>query len=308
MIDSPWQSIWLKQHGTEKIASELAKAKVTPGALQVAEDGDVIIITPYAQDVPVFYIPITENELGGRKLFNPGAIFVDGRSFMKKSTQIKGETVTNNQTTQEFTLRAAKLIHYWFNAPTARLDLMRTSDLPATAFTGWISSEISSKLGLDADTLRTLQIITATFYAHLYHAESEVMSERGQDKVIRLVSRWTRHPLDKIDIVKDLAYMRGMTEYVDEVKRIFSSNTRIAMISTGLLISSLNRGWFGAGANELMTVAIEYPPVWLALVEAASNSKVYKKTGLGRVVERYSRATMAADFSKSLDILLLQGI
>ncbi|MNY73681.1 hypothetical protein D3C86_2125300 [compost metagenome] len=66
---------------------------------------------------------------------------------------------------------------------------------------------------------------------------------------------------------------------------------------------ALGRSWFGYGAQEISAVAMEYPPVFLALVEAACNAKTWRKTYLGKVVERFSAGRAGTEFSKSMEVL-----
>lgn len=303
MINSPWNSTNLKQHDVNKIVSELAFAASSGRGLKTESD-NVLMVTPYAAEVPTFISPITKHELGDRKLGSSAAVVIDARSFTRKDNQLPNEIVINNQTQYEFSLRLAELTAYWVNNENSRIDLMRTGDLPASVFISWISQAISYKLGLDEETSRKLQIITGVYYAHLYHG-SEVTSDREKEKIGMLVNRWTRHPIDIVlSVVADVEYMNDIHDYVKEVKKAFSSNTRISQVNVGLLFTALGNSWFGFGAVELVAVSMEYPPIFLAIVEAALNSKVWKKTAISRVTERFDRGNVGKDFTRKLSGLV----
>lgn len=303
MINSPWNSSVLKQHSTATLVNEVIQAKLSGRGLH-DEDG-ILVVTPYADKIPTFFQPLTASEFGDATY--PG-IVIDGRSFTKKHPTLPGEIIINNTTQFGITLRIAKLTRFWQDNPESRLDLMRTGDLPAQVFIAWMSFASSSKLGLDEETSRVLQIITAIYYAHLYHDTEEATSARGQEKVVRLVNRWTRHPVDLIQsTVADVGYLDNLFDYVAAIKQTFAHNTRISLINVGLLNSALNRSWFGLGSEETVSVAMEYPPIFLALVEAALNSRAWKNTRLSQTTERFARGTAGSDFSRSLAMLVGQN-
>lgn len=303
MINSPWNSSVLKQHPTATLVNEIVQVQISGRGIHT-EDG-VQIITPYAEKVPPFIQPLTGAEFGER-VFD--GVVIDGRSFTKKHPTLPGEIIINNTTQFAISLRIAQLTRFWQAYPDNRLDLMRTGDLPAQVFIAWMSYAITSKLGLDEETSRVLQILTAIYYAHLYHDTEEATSARGKEKIVRVVNRWTRHPLELIQsTVDDAGYLDTLFDYVDAVKKAFAHNTRVSQVNVGLLVSSLNNSWFGFGAQETVAVAMEYPPIFLALVEAGLNSRAFKNTRLNQVAERFSRGSAGTDFLRNLAVLVGQN-
>jgi hypothetical protein len=301
MIDSPWNATSFKQHRTETLASELMLAQANGRAI-IAEGGNVHMVTPHGDKVPTFNIPVTIHEMGGRKV-NPDAVFVDGRSFMRKDPNQPGGVVVNNQTQYDFVYRVAELTSYWVANETTRLDLMRAGDLPASVFISWVSHALNKHLGTDEETQRRVQILTGIYYAHLYHDAGEATSTKGKAKIVGLVNRWTRHPVDIIQgMVEDTNYLSSMIDYIDAARAAFPENTRMAMANAGLMVTVLNKSWFGFGAEDLINAAVEYPPIFLALVEAAANSKVWRKSGLGMLVERFITAGNDKEFTKNLSV------
>ena len=304
MIDSPWNSTSFKQYRTEDLVSELMIAQASGRGIKL--DGDhIAIVTPYAPEVPLFKLPVTRLEMGTRKVNNPDGVFIDGRTFMRKDPSQPGGVVTNNQTQYDFAYRVGELTAYWVNNRDTRMDMCRTGDLPASVFISWVSFAITKQLGLDEETARQVQILTGIYYAHLYHDGGEVTSTRGKATVAKLVYRWTRHPADMIArAVESAPYIDTLPKYILVLKAMFPENTRLEIMNSGLLVTILNKSWFGYGAEELLNASTEYPPIFLALVEAAANSKVWRKTGLGMLVERFITGNNAAEFSKALSILV----
>lgn len=305
MIDSPWQTSSFTQYKTDSIVSEIMFA-ASSGRGVVNEGDRVSIITPFAEKMDTFNLPITLHELGDRVRNKESArVYIDGRSFMRKDPKMPGASIVSDQTRYDFLVRLAELTSYWVNNPDTRLDMMRSGDLPATVFISWVSYASANKLGLDAEAARTLQILTGIYYAHLYHAPEEVLTERGKAKVAQLVIRWTRHPAEMVlQVANEVGYMGNLFDYTSEMRKLFTSSTRIQQVNVGFLVTALKGSWFGFGATDVVVASLEYPPIFLALIEAAANSRVWKKSQLGSLVERFAKGDSGPAFTRSLDILL----
>lgn len=306
MINSPWNTTALRRYQLNTTLSELAMAKATGGL--IAESQSVFLVTPVNESIPAFVLPITSVEYGDRKLNDNGVVFMDGRSFMRKENRSDVGYVVNNQMQADFFVRIGELTALWVKTPSLREDFIRTSDMPAQTYISWVSHAIANKLGLDLDVGRELQIITAAFYLHQFSDADDAVSERGKEKAVKLIQRWTRAPLQVIEsVVNELPYMSLLEDYVKAVHDHFSRNTRVSQINVGFIVRALSSSWFGYGAAEISAVALEYPPVFLALVEAAANAKVWRKTYLGRLVERLAQGRTAQEFSRSMEVLAGQA-
>ena len=107
-----------------------------------------------------------------------------------------------------------------------------------------------------------------------------------------------------MSIVEDAPYMALLEDYVTHLHNHFSANTRISQVNVGFIVMSLGRSWFGFGAQEIAGCAIEYPPAFLALVEAAANTKVWRKTHLGTLVQRLgATGKTLEEFTRSMEML-----
>ncbi|MNN83385.1 hypothetical protein D3C81_2004180 [compost metagenome] len=97
--------------------------------------------------------------------------------------------------------------------------------------------------------------------------------------------------------------MALLEDFIKGLQAHFSNNTRISQVNAGFLVMTLGRSWFGYGAQEIAAVAIEYPPAYLSLVEAAANAKVWRKTHLGKLVENLNQNRAAEAFARSMEVL-----
>lgn len=302
MIDSPWNATVLRQHKVDAIVSELAMAKALGGLVKDSES--VILVTPLNEKIPAFISPITSVEYAARKLDESGAVYIDGRSYMRAERRNDVGYVTANQLQADFMNRLGTLTALWLKQPNHRMDFLRTGDLAAQVYINWISTAIASKLGLELDVARELQIITGLFYFHQFNSVEEALSQAGKDRAAKLLQRWTRAPIETINsIVGESEYMNLMDDYIKVVQAHFSASTRIAQINTGFLVMTLGRSWFGYGAQEISAVAMEYPPMFLALVESACNVKVWRRTYLGKLVERFATGRAGDEFVRAVEVL-----
>lgn len=302
MINSPWQSTVLRQHKLANILSELVYAATDGNLMQ--ESKDVLFVTPKASSVPVFISPLTTHEYGQDRMRTTAAI-LDGRSFMRLDRHAEVGYVITNQLQADFFARVGLLTSYWVNEPEYRQDFLRVGEVPAQTYIAWVSQAITTKLGINVELAREIQILVALFYIHQFVSSDEANDKKEQAKYTTMIMRWTRAPAEMVSGIVDVcSYMPHMEDFVKELQSQFQHNTRISQINVGFLVMTLGRSWFGYGANEIAAVSIEYPPMYLALIEAACNSKVWKKTQLGRLTERFTVGRAGDAFLRSMDMLV----
>lgn len=302
MITSPWNTTVLRQHKLESYLSELSIAMMD-GHLHHA-GGRCTYVSASSTKVPPFVMPITSKEYGTRKVTHvKGGVVIDARSFSRED-RVNGGTIIANQMQAELFFRMGDLTSLWVEDPTSHIEFLRVGDLAANVYTRWIGQAIVSKLGLDMEAARDINIVAATFYAHKFYSAEEALSEDGVGKISHMINRWTRFPLANIEaIVPTLPYMSHIEDFIQAIHSTFEHNARIKQINAGFLIMSLGNSWFGYGAREISAVAIEYPPVFLSLVEAACNTKVWKRTYLGQLVDRLNVSRAADTFLKGMQVL-----
>jgi hypothetical protein len=303
MITSPWNSTVLRQHRTGEIISELAVAKAMGGL--VADGPAVVLVTPAVEKIDAFVLPITSEEYGSRKLNENGVVFADGRSFMRKEQRSATGFIVANQTQADFVVRMGELTALWVKDRSVRDDFLRVGDLAPQVYIAWVAGLITGKLGVDEVAQREVQIITGLFYIHQFYGADEALSTYGKGTACALLQRWTRHPIAIIqNVVETSPYMALLEDFVSVLRAHFSSNTRITQVNVGFITMSLGRSWFGWGKEAICGVALEYPPVFLSLIESAANAKVWRKTSLGSLVQKIGlNETNLSGFVKSMETL-----
>lgn len=97
--------------------------------------------------------------------------------------------------------------------------------------------------------------------------------------------------------------MTGIKDFCAQVKEI-TENNRLQAFEEGILVNLLIASWFGTNAREMIAVALEHPPTWIALVYAAFTEKSYKNTVISKIAYRYLGSKGENDFVRSLVSLI----
>lgn len=178
-----------------------------------------------------------------------------------------------------------RLNHLWLNEP---VELLRDlSTFPLTVFVEWVAKNVGKRLGLDAREERDLSILTAVFYLSCFNDNQE-MTERDQQGIGRVVSRAVRgaQANDVFAVIDKLngCFLPSIKHFCEAAKEVTSS-VRLNELNVGLLFQLLGGSWYNNG-REMVAVALEHPPTWIALLLAAVTDRSYHGTGLARLVER----------------------
>ena len=56
-----------------------------------------------------------------------------------------------------------------------------------------------------------------------------------------------------------------------------------------MLYNALGNSWFGSNKTELISVALEHPPTWVAMIYTAVNDRGYRKSQIGAIALNSAR-------------------
>ena len=249
----------------------------------------ILLVTPEAKDVPIFAHPI-EVDLSGVKY-----LAVDARGWLTKLRD--GGYKTNNPLDSKLALLRAKL--EWHGTHESMRELTNLGTLPMTVFIRWISASLVQRLALTPDVQVTLSIVAGYYYQSLF--DNTEMSEDLKVKRAAVISRGTRIPTSKVLEVADAIEQDGtplnftsIQSFID-IAQIATGSVRLKNMNVGLLYTILSGSWFGANSKEIVTVALEHPPTFLALIYQAINERGYRKARL----TEYTASSDKQDLGKS---------
>lgn len=251
-----------------------------------------VFITGYyasEADIPLFTHPITI--LDHRKEF---ALCTDLRFFIRKDTPLDNiRSGVKNLTEFNFSINRTMLSMFWLNEESSKLK--NNLQFAGTVFSAWLAEAISKTYALDFKDQTTLAVITSYYYQSLF-SDKKVFDEDEKQRMTMRTMKDTKAPaefvfqiFDKIEPINDI------NDYVENVVRILE-NVRLKNFNLPMLLTIVKNSWYGTSAKEIISVALEHPPTWCAVVFAALSERTYKTSMIYRIAERFGKRGGADEF------------
>lgn len=279
---------------TTKLVQALEQAYYHYATQQIRENVHMIRegLNGGVAGVPAFNFPIV------CELKDGDVAFFDGRSFI--GTDASGQArVRDNVELQARTIQA-QLALDWHHGYQGRIRDM--SPLPLVIYSHWMGETVGKRFALDARQQLQVSVFAAVFYLNCFWDKTEADAE----SIAYLLSAITRvcgyRHSDVVDIVEAHPIIRDLGELCDVIKS-FTDSVRLEDLNPATLTGVLNGSWFGNAGKELVSVALEYPPVWLTLLFQAISNRGFKKAGLTQIVERNSYRKYHEGFIRSMAYL-----
>lgn len=260
----------LNTPGERAIAALLDRCSVQTHPLLGANWGD---------RVPAFAHPL-HFTFGGDEL-----IAVDSRPFTRYDVS-SGAYRFGSQSEALLMGYRACLQKLW-DSP--RRDTLETfHNLPLRVYSGWLADLIAHRYGLDPKGRMVCQILAAVHYISCW-VEQGTQHWRDEDRqlmsltlmrALRLNAEDTNEILSQLD-----GPIHGVRELAERMKTLVGS-VRLNEFNHGVLHTIVGGSWFSANAREIMAVALEHPPTWVAVLIAAIQERGYKNSGIAKLVER----------------------
>lgn len=280
-----------KHYRTDRIIQEIRKSEALGEIVDFKAypvHPLVRVVTIHAKEVPPFSHPI----------INDGKVYIDGRGY----TNYKNDgtcTINNPEEFKFHYLRALLTIHCFDHAEE---EIRKTGIFQLTIFANWIGRSVASKLALEPDVQQTVTIIAAYYYMCLFKSTTELLSLDTRDKMAMAstIARACRVELDQcIKYLDILPPMRSIKELVEALKD-HAGSIRFNNFNAGLFVSIMNNSWIGNNAKEIVTVALEHPITWVAIVVQSLNARSYGVTHITKLVEFYDKNNAGKDFIKGV--------
>ena len=263
-------------------------------------NGDTTIVPNYniyalnggsatANDVPAFAHPLSILIDGEERLF------IDTRSFGKFDIN-QNEFKVNNQVDYDLLLTRAKLNDIWINHKPQWL--RDVSPAPIAIFASWISESVGRRFALDPKEQFDLGILAAIFYISLF-SESVEIDEHDKLRMINSITRALRASAeDVITILDKVSVVSNVFEFCSKAEEVTKS-IRLKELNPGVLFTILGGTWYGTNAKEIVAVAVEHPPTWIAILLSAYTERTFRSSQLAKITERTSYKKIGDDFVKA---------
>lgn len=231
-------------------------------------------------DIPVFNHPIEILNFNQKNY-----ICSDLRLYVRESNDSNNLDVKNT-TEFNFAKSRAVLNLLWASGAVDRLRL--NLEYSEVIFCAWLSEVISKNYALDYKDQIILSIITSYYYQMLFIKENTVTESVLQSMAIHTI-KTTKAPADLVFSVFDrIKPINGIKEYCSNVASILE-NVRVEKFNLVMLLTIIKNSWYGTNAKDIISVAIEHPPTWCAILYTALTEKTYRNCIITRIAERFNK-------------------
>jgi hypothetical protein len=270
------------------------------GQLKASEHGGVWYVEGGASvidAVPAFAHPLLLERMSDKSL-SPGdsddskhvVLVSDMRPFGKWDP---AQLVFRVRNTVEYNLTdyRTQLNRIWLERnPSLLRDV---SQLPLSVYCSWVSESLAKRFALDPREQLNLAIFAGIFYCSLFSdTDNLVFDEREKLRITQAVSRAARASAhDVLKIIDELPKVTNHHEFVGigdfcRLAADVSGSIRLKDLNVGLLFLIVGGTWFGTNAKEIIAVALEHPPTWLAILMAAASERTYRNSIIAKIIER----------------------
>lgn len=279
MIKSSYTHNILRLYSTDKIRSAII-SNISEG-LSTDEGSGVYLITKQHTDVQPFFHPILINGHDDRL-----AVVVDVRPFT--TVDRDGTIKIKNTTEYDFAITRAKLELIWNSD--CRTNLISISDITSNIYSKWIAEALARNFSLDPENQMRCNII-AGFYAWCQYRDGQLdeYDDHAKAKAVAYVSKVTAlTPINVKDHLEGIEFINDTVEFVDTLKSVLN-NDPLEELNVRTFYTIVANNWRGAHANEVASLAVDYPPTLHAMVIAAGKDRTYRNTPIQMILDRNKR-------------------
>lgn len=292
---SPYSTLAASHHQLQSIKNELAKA-FTLGELcyDTEQTGSNVVLVVGAKDstcnIPPFSHPIEFVTASGENF-----TAIDIRSITAMRSSVNESFNVRNRSEYGLQVRRVVLQRAW-NAG-AYEDLRNISPLAAQVFARWIPEAITIKFGLDPAVQLDVSIITAFYFFCLFEPDT-ALSERDRNRLVTQVARAVNTNFERVEeVIDEMPHLGTIKEFCAAI-RDKNLSSRLERFQPGVIMTEVARSWFGTEARELVAVALEHPPTFLAILYSAVTDRSYYRSKLGDLVQRsFKKGDQLNDFT-----------
>jgi hypothetical protein len=211
--------------------------------------------------------------------------------------RMKGQFVVRNPVEYELLVHRAKLNDLWLGGEATML--RDVSPAAMQFYASWIAENVARRFALDPREQLDLAILSAFFYGSLF-LDGDEFDEARKLKVVGAVSQATRASAqDVLKVVDEIGPLSNIESFCAMAK-IATKSVRLQVFNQGVLVSILKGTWFGVHSQEMLAVATEHPPTWLAVLLAAHVDRTYKNSALAKLVERQAKRDSGQQFVRAV--------
>lgn len=292
---------------THKLETALRESFIKEGnsfsTLNVENVGDYRpgFITGYREselEIPLFTHPIMIKNIG-----NVNYLITDLRYYIRKNNEVANlassdmvEQNIKNRTEYNFAKTRAVLNLVWLNHGVD--EMKNTLSFAGTVFSTWIAEAISKVYALDYSDQLKIQVLASFYYQSLFIDNRLIDEDTRQKMAIHTIKATRADAKFVFSIFDQIEAIDSINDFCKYVQKI-TENVRLQSFNFAMLLTMIRNSWYGINSKEIVSVALEHPPTWIAIVYTALSEKTYKTSMIYRIAERHGKNGSSNEFMKA---------
>lgn len=264
---------------------------------------EIYELLPNNKSVPVFSLPVPfktkEQNLSKINDKDTMSLCVDVRGVTRVTPS--GDIVITNPTDYAFMMDCALLTQHWVKEDMVSSIASNNKTLLTKLFTRWLGGSLLVRLNIEQSIQVRVNVIVAYYWLCLNNNGKDAREDTSK---LRLVARGISDAVGAqsnavIDMLEDIEPMSSVNDLIDCL-RTHSGSTRFDTVTPGFIFSLVQYSWYGANPIQICSTALEYPPLFIAMVYHAATKDGYGKTSIGRLLKDIPRSDTGG-FIKTYD-------
>lgn len=232
-------------------------------------------------------------------------VVIDARPFI--ASERSGDVVIRAQSELELlVVRGLFTIEYLNGNSTSVINgLMSTS---WRLFDRVVTSTLVNSLNLrsDFEAQSRISIFTAIYWMGLFYNNPEDLNNTPEQTVLQL-TRMTPHYPNEIESVFGISgAITDITDFCEKLPRAVT-NPRLEGMDFKTFYPMINKQWWGVNASEMLGVAMEHVPTFLALIYMSLTSRNYKRTAIYQRVTDFKDRKVKTTLEETLYRVAMAG-
>lgn len=294
MYLTPLQTSAFSKFVFKQTASDLRRLEIDEGLYTIDSKRSIMGIPRSVKDIPPLPLWITKLEAPNLN----ANIVIDTRSYMKEDNTPAKKDVA------DFYILGAKLIDVWMNE--GQNDVKEVGgDFLIKVYGQWTRNALTQRIGLDIDQVYIVQAVMVIFYLQQHEAITNNSSGVQIDRILNRAARAL--PVTDPSILMERLgdEVRPLNSLEDALNwiRDLAETPRMEALTLALARTVIGRVW-PMQYLSVSNAAVEYPPVFAAMVYHTLKSRNFIRTELGDLLKKTVRANEADNFVRSMDRLL----
>jgi len=232
-----------------------------------------------------------------------GYLCTDLRLYIRKNPDLKHiENSIKNITEFNFAKTRAILNLLWLTSD--RDNIKISMSFASIVYSFWLSDVISKAFALDYNDKLTISVAASYFYQSLF-IDGDITDDIRERMVVHTI-KTTGVSADKVfSILDSMRDVETIDDFAIELPNIVE-NIRLKGFNLTGLLTIVKNSWYGLNAKEVLAVALEFPPTWIALVFTALQEKTFRNSVIAKLSEQLGARNRADEFIKNYTTMSLQ--